>query len=60
MAKYKVVGEAVIVGVDGVGVRAPGVVELDESVTNIGALVQSGCIEAPKAETKSEPKPKGG
>lgn len=68
MGKYKVIGPA-IVG----GVSAPDTVDLDEyeiapGKTNIDALVESGCIEAPKAKTESEdakpakpePKPKDG
>lgn len=47
--RAKVIGQFEIVGVDGKSVAAPGVVELDETVTNVPALVQAGHIEPPVA-----------
>jgi hypothetical protein len=78
MGKYKVTGLAPVIGNDGEPVPPGGTVELDEheiapGKTNIDALVESGCIEAPKVKAKqddtkpadaepakAEPKPKDG
>lgn len=56
MQRFEVTGTAPIVGADGVTVWS-GQVELDETVTNIPALIEAGAVKPAKA-AKTDDKPK--
>lgn len=57
ISTHKLTGKLPVVGTDGV-TRWTGTVQLDDEVTNVEAIVQSGGIEAPAVEAKAAPKPK--